>query len=37
MNKTKTRLIDEAEKLAQLEERIENYKNKNRINESQEQ
>ena len=39
MNKTQTRLIDEAEKLAQLEERLENYKNKNkeRINEAQEQ
>jgi len=39
MNKTHTRLMDEAEKLAQLEERLENYKNKNkdRVNDTQEQ
>jgi len=39
MNKTQTRLMDEAEKLAQLEERLENYKNKNkdRVNDTQEQ
>ncbi len=39
MNKTQTRLIDEAEKLSQLEERLESYKNKNkeRVNEAQEQ
>jgi hypothetical protein len=41
MNKKQTRLIDEAEKLSQLEERFESYKNKNknkeRVNEAQEQ
>jgi hypothetical protein len=39
MNKTQTRLMDEAEKLAQLEEHLENYKNKNkdRVNDTQEQ
>ncbi len=39
MNKTQTRLIDEGEKLSQLEERLESYKNKNkeRVNEAQEQ
>jgi len=39
MNKTQRRLNDDAEKLAQLEERLENYKNKNkeRVNEAQEQ
>jgi len=39
MNKTQTRLNNEAEKLAQLEERIESYKSKNkeRPNEAQEQ
>ncbi|CAF0741166.1 unnamed protein product [Adineta steineri] len=37
MNKTQIRLNEEAEKLAQLEERLENYKNKERTNEPQEQ
>jgi hypothetical protein len=39
MNKTQTRLIDEADKLTQLEERLETYrsKNKDRVNEAQEQ
>ncbi len=39
MNKTQTRLMDEAEKLVQFEERLENYKNKNkdRVNDTQEQ
>ncbi len=41
MNKTQTRFNDEANKLAQLEERFESYKNKNknkeRVNEAQEQ
>ena len=39
MNKTQNRLVDEAEKLTQLEERLENYKNKNkdRANDAQEQ
>ncbi len=39
MNKTQTRFNDEANKLAQLEERFESYKNKNKehINEAQEQ
>lgn len=38
MNKTQTRFINEAEKIAQLEENLENYKNKtkDRINEAQE-
>ena len=39
MNKTKLQLNDQAEKLIQLEERLENYKNKSkdRGNDAQEQ
>jgi hypothetical protein len=39
MNKTQTRMHDDADKLAQLEERLENYKSKNkdRANDVQEQ